>query len=207
VVFGATGLSYCSAALERDNMINNDGWVISDFGMNCPLPIELLSFDATIKKSGEVTLNWISASEINNDYYTVERSADASSWIELERIKGAGNSSSQINYEVSDSNPLSGISYYRLKQTDYNGDYSYSDVQVVTLNSEVKIAVYPNPVRENLFISNLCEECIVNIYSSTGQLVFSGNTNSINASNWKKGIYEVIIINVEGVKYSSRIIK
>jgi hypothetical protein len=171
-----------------------------------PLPIELYSFDAKPNKN-VVELDWITETEINNDYFTVERSADGFNWIKINTTKGAGNSNYKINYKAIDQNPLTGISYYRLKQTDFNGDYSYSNIRTVTLNSKSEINIYPNPVRDNLIISNLCNECLVNIYSATGQLVYSGNRNSINATDWNKGIYEVIIINGEGVIYSSRIVK
>lgn len=171
-----------------------------------PLPINLISFDANLIKN-DVWINWKTQTEINNDYFTIERSQDINSWESVKELPGAGNSSTNKSYATIDQNPLTGISYYRLKQTDFNGDYSYSDIRTVTLNSKSEINIYPNPVRDNLIISNLCNECLVNIYSATGQLVYSGNNNSINATDWNKGIYEVIIINGEGIIYLSRIVK
>jgi len=170
-----------------------------------PLPIDLVSFNAE-KNDNHVDLSWVTESEVNNDYFTIERSANGFNWEELKKTKGAGNSNTLLEYKDIDLSPLSGISYYRLKQTDFDGKYSYSDIQKVAFN-DYDIAVYPNPVKNNLTVSNLCADCIVKVYSSTGQLVYLGSSNKINATNWNKGIYEVIILNDEGVIHTSRIIK
>lgn len=84
------------------------------------LPIELLTFSGV--PSGKTNrLSWSCATETNNDYFTVERSADGIEWIKIGEVDGAGTSSSQTNYNFTDGNPVDGISYYRLTQTDYNG--------------------------------------------------------------------------------------
>jgi hypothetical protein len=113
-----------------------------------PLPIELLSFDAQLVND-EVELKWTTTTEINNDYFTVERSQDAQTFTPLITVDGAGNSNQVINYESFDTSPLNGKSYYRLKQTDFNGDFSYSAIvaisttQLIAKNPSIK--VYPNP--------------------------------------------------------------
>lgn len=89
-----------------------------------PLPVELLSFAAGCE-SQEVLAEWATASEINNNYFTVERSGDALNYSAAGRVKGAGNSSAINHYSFTDAEPLSGTSYYRLKQTDYDGKYKY----------------------------------------------------------------------------------
>ena len=170
-----------------------------------PLPIELTVFSAT-PNGQQVNLTWITESEVNNDYFSIERSNDALNWEELERVNGAGNSNISLEYKAIDEFPLKGVSYYRLKQTDYNGDFSYSDVKTVRFNHS-DIVIYPNPVKELLTIKHLCDECTINVYAATGQIVYSGNATHINASEWNKGLYEVIVINDNGVVYSTRIIK
>ncbi|CAG5081352.1 Calx-beta domain-containing protein [Parvicella tangerina] len=111
------------------------------------LPIELISFDAQPKEK-VVDLYWETASEINNDYFTVERSKNGVEWKELARVEGAGNSSKQLLYNLTDYEPLSGNSYYRLKQTDFNGDFEYSHAVVVHFKGlENPIKVYPNPTK------------------------------------------------------------
>ena len=84
------------------------------------LPIELISFTAACKDK-QVEIKWSTASEINNDFFTVERSADAVNYLPLGTILGAGNSSTVQNYSFTDVDPLSGTSFYRIKQTDFNG--------------------------------------------------------------------------------------
>ena len=112
-----------------------------------PLPIELVSFNATVTDDNEVQLEWETASEINNDFFTIERSKDANVWKEVLIIDGAGNSTDPLSYLVTDDYPYDGISYYRLKQTDFDGQFTYSDIQVISLSGVEfeQIKIYPNP--------------------------------------------------------------
>jgi hypothetical protein len=97
----------------------------------CSLPIELISFTTTL--IGDfVAIEWSTASELNNDYYVIQRSADGFNWQSIDTADGAGNSSWQIDYSREDRSPLLGLSYYRLKQVDFDGAFSYSDLQVVS---------------------------------------------------------------------------
>lgn len=98
------------------------------------LPIELLEFNAKLVDKS-VELNWTTATEYNNKYFTIERSSDASSWEATYVLQGQGNSSIHHNYKVYDSSPLKGISYYRLKQTDFDGRYAYS--HIASINNSI----------------------------------------------------------------------
>jgi hypothetical protein len=82
------------------------------------LPIELLSFNA-VPDDKEVRVNWSTASETDNDYFTVEKSKDGIEWRTVAIVDGAGNSNTQLDYETMDYDPYSGLSYYRLMQTDF----------------------------------------------------------------------------------------
>jgi uncharacterized repeat protein (TIGR01451 family) len=95
-------------------------------GPNCdiPLPIELLSFTPQIKPD-RIDLLWTTGTEINNDYFTLERSRDLYGWDILGFVPGAGNSSVPLSYSFSDMQPLDGLAYYRLKQTDFDGKFEY----------------------------------------------------------------------------------
>src|SRR5690554_3697278 len=99
---------------------NNDNINNITVSASSSLPIELITFDA-YKKDREVELIWKTASELNNDYFTIERSADGFVWENLQTIQGAGNSTQVLDYAWTDLSPYAGISYYRLKQTDYDG--------------------------------------------------------------------------------------
>jgi hypothetical protein len=104
------------------------------------LPIELISFSAK-KLKNDVLVSWKTASEINNDYFTVERSFDGQHFTPIARIDGAGNSTHTIDYKIEDKDYVNGVNYYKLIQTDYNGDETVSDIVAVdmTTNSEAKI--------------------------------------------------------------------
>ncbi len=115
---------------------------------NMALPIELSQFEVTpFGVHAEIT--WQTSSERNNDYFTIERSTDGVHWEERKQIKGAGNSTDIINYSALDENWIIGITYYRLKQTDFNGEFSYSDIKSYRSEINDQINVYPNPVYAN----------------------------------------------------------
>lgn len=117
------------------------------------LPIELLSFDAQ-KQDDEVLVSWTTATEINNDFFEVQRSADGRTFHTITTVPGAGNSATERSYEHLDEEPLNGWNYYRLKQVDYDGSYSYSEMRPVWFDPEVKtstISIWPNPVFEKRF--------------------------------------------------------
>ncbi len=115
-----------------------------------PLSVKLLSFTATVNNK-EVDLNWVTGTEINNDHFTIERSKDGIHFTPLMEVAGAGNSNEIRNYSKPDVQPYNGVSYYRLKQTDYNGEYSYSSIQTVAFGgNEKSINLYPSPLsKEN----------------------------------------------------------
>ncbi len=120
------------------------------------LPIELVSFEANINED-RVDLRWITASEINNDFFTIERSTDAKIWEEVITTNGAGNSNQLLEYFETDYEPIVGISYYRLKQTDFNGEYTYSNIvpvryEVSTVGGNINLFPSPISVGETLNI-------------------------------------------------------
>lgn len=151
------------------------------------LPIELTSFIGK-HEDDVVRLNWQTVSEINNDYFTIERSSDAKNWKVLEFIAGAGNSSSVIDYATIDANPLKNQSYYRLKQTDFDGKYSYSKTIALNNNiNESSIIINYNSQIKQLTVKSLAGELPeVYMYSSSGILMDS------NARKVSTDIYQNI---------------
>lgn len=113
---------------------------------NTPLPIELLFFCGTNEADHNV-LRWATASEEGNDYFTIERSTDGANFVEIGRVDGAGNSTQLLNYLFIDNYPAIGENYYRLKQTDFNGAYSYSQIELVYYypGSVYMDNLHPNP--------------------------------------------------------------
>ncbi len=159
------------------------------------LPIELIYFKAKLNSEKQVDLTWATASEINNDHFTVERSSDGSQFEELLRKPGAGNSTNTLHYSDVDESPLNGYSYYRLKQTDYDGRYTYSEIQTVKQKasgddpdeSELKItSVFPNPFNEKFTVSFMLKTSAlveIQLYNSSGQMVFKDKVNSNDGMN------------------------
>ena len=163
------------------------------------LPIELLSFEA-IAAGRSIDLTWSTASELNNDFFTVERSNDGQNWEELAYIDGAGNATSQIDYKWSDASPLNGVSYYRLKQTDFDGQFSYSDIRAITVSSQDNLTVYPNPAKDKLTVkfANADTETL-NVFDLSGRnmknligfLAQNDTTCLLDISQLPAGVYFV----------------
>ena len=121
-------------------------------GASCsgPLPIELIGFSAELA-NGEVQLQWSTASELNNNYFTIERASDIEKFETIGTpISGKGTTNNKSNYNAQDENPIYGRSYYRLKQTDFDGKFTYSDLQVVNYEGPrfTSLQVYPIPLKE-----------------------------------------------------------
>jgi len=119
------------------------------------LPVTLVSFIARKLPNSSVLLEWATASEINNSHFTVEKSFDAVDWQIVEEISGAGNSTAVNHYQTIDNNPLPGISYYRLKQTDFDGTFEFSPIQSVGEDRlAYQLEISPNPT-ENILRINI----------------------------------------------------
>ena len=112
------------------------------------LPITLISFEAKANEANEVTLDWVTATEVNNSFYTIERSVDGTNFETVANIDGAGNSDDLLFYSYIDTKPINGLSFYRLKQTDFNGEFDYSEVRSVRIERQFKATfkAYPNPI-------------------------------------------------------------
>lgn len=168
------------------------------------LPIELVYFSAELFEDHKAMLRWQTASEINNDYFTVERSRDGQDWEELEKVQGAGNSTTLSSYSAIDKTPYGGISYYRLKQTDFDRQYEYSQIISVNTNKveNKNILISPNPVSNLIRVTgSLSELNQLRIYNTLGQDVTdltkrmeneSDTKLVIDLSNLHAGVYYII---------------
>ena len=156
-----------------------------------PLPIELILFEAIPTKSS-VTLNWETASEFDNDYFTIERSIDGIDFKEIKRINGGGNSTQLQSYSYIDNTALRGLFYYRLKQTDFNGEYAYSSVVAADIKVENQIDVFPNPSKGKFSVQgkNITR---IKVLSTDGFTVYNSSSKNIDLSDKPKGMYIVEI--------------
>ena len=167
---------------------------------NVGLPIELIEFTA-VPNGRQVDLNWETATEIDNDYFTIEKSIDGEHFELVGIVDAVGNSTQLQTYDLIDEDPYDGLSYYRLKQTDVDGSYTYSTLRTVQFNGgESDITIYPNPhVGDGpLFVafnSASSEDVTVEVRDYTGRLiqeqrfaattgenVFTINTQSLGAA-------------------------
>lgn len=169
---------------------------------NLALPIELLFFDARLN-GNVVLLHWTTATEINNDYFTIERTMDGKIYFEVAKVSGAGNSNSILQYNTVDIHPFKGRSYYRLKQTDYDGKYAYSKMVAVDLlsSSELKLKyAVSNKEYQNLqyqFDYSGQRPLSVDIVNVLGESILTqeldptdgGQVLNVNISGLSRGMY------------------
>ena len=178
-----------------------------------PLPIELINFIANLK-NGQVDLRWTTASEINNNYFTIDRTIDGINFEQVDMIDGAGNSTTPLDYSTVDKMPIKGLSYYRLKQTDYSGNQEYSALVSINFEDEFIVEnIFPNPVTDQLTIQFNKSEDVqphISIIDCLGRVVYkyssSDNTVVVDLSGIANGIYFLKINGLETL-YQQKIIK
>ncbi len=176
----SAGTGSNSAAVGNRTVMTSLGHYGIFSGSANPLPIELISFDAKLEDN-VVNLDWKTATEINNDYFTIERSSNGKDFTIVLKVNGAGNSTTVRSYHAEDEQPLSGMSYYRLKQTDYDGKYTYSPIRNIKnsngKNSEEGLTIegaYPNPFSDHLVVKyKTVEEAVLTfaLMGTDGRLI------------------------------------
>ncbi|MEQ8908791.1 MAG: hypothetical protein RIC95_06340 [Vicingaceae bacterium] len=155
--------------------LDGDGeYDFRDVDNQVSLPIELVSF--TARKIGiEALLDWSTESEVNNDFFEVQRSIDGKSFTTIGKVKGAGNSNQLLNYQFYDRKPFSGLNYYRLKQIDFDGGFSFSAVQALDFEDAIGFNLYPNPSHGGSLLleleNPLAGEYELQLMSAEGKLV------------------------------------
>lgn len=193
------------------NLQDGDRITIGNTDASVALPIELLSFE-TKAQLGSVLINWTTASETNNNFFTIERSQNAQDWQSIKKIDGVGTSFEVNSYQQIDRNPFQGTSYYRLKQTDFDGEHSYSNVSAVNIFGENKLLVFPNPSTGIFKITNRKIDIDnVKLYNGLGQVInvklsSEGTTTIIDASTIPAGVY-ILQINDGLSNQSVRLLK
>ena len=141
-----------------------------------PLPIELVDFKGKYINNQSV-LSWVTASEKDNDFFILERSDEAREFTPIGKIDGAGNSNSFLNYQFIDTKQINQVAYYRLKQVDFDGQYTYSQVIALRNDQKIKteIKAYPNPSDGNFLITNIPfeegEDFVCQVYNLQGELL------------------------------------
>ncbi|PKR82012.1 hypothetical protein CW751_01355 [Brumimicrobium salinarum] len=207
--FSGKGIAFNRKPLEDPNatlesLLCNEiiFWVegpgLDDVAPSKPLPIELITFDA-VKKERKVELSWKTATETNNDFFTLQRSLDGKQWEKVQTIDGAGNSTSVNEYAWTDYSPLAGVSYYKLQQTDFNGATTFFPIVSVLNDETLALTAYPNPVEHTITLSGINNENSIHVFNSIGveitQDILISLTPSkkrlINMSNLSTGVYYI----------------
>lgn len=179
---GPTG-NVSGAAVPSTNLFR--AWVLVD--KKQPLPIELVSFTATCRED-EVVLNWETASETNNDFFTIEKSADATNWQVLTTMAGAGNSNTPLYYSALDNQLYSGVTYYRLKQTDFDGSFTYSQTVSASCNDNTPFSVQvlnmdASHELQLIFNAEEGEQYVYSLYDIQGRLLIKKSTTTVSGKN------------------------
>ena len=166
------------------------------------LPITLLSF--TAQKNGNTSLlQWKATNEVNNSYFSVEHSSDGTNFQPIGRVAGHGTISTEQKYQFNDNNPVKGLNFYRLKQVDYDGNYTYSNIAAVVFEDVAAIfKVFPNPAsnRVNISIPLSPVASVIDVYDFNGNKVLekqiSANmvSESLDVTKLAAGAYQFTLI-------------
>lgn len=202
VISGATDLGGNVFSFSGIDINNSQRFTIGSVNSSTPLPIELLSFTA-LRSGSKVQLKWSTLSELNNDYFSVQRSADGIEFSELFTVNGAGTTSYANHYEAMDAHPLRGLSYYRLKQTDFDGTSSYSKIVKIEATQLFEFSVFPNPTQGPTFIKldgiQSDDHVLVTVHDQYGRTLLSLSGRSeqgmipIDVQALPAGVYVVTI--------------
>jgi hypothetical protein len=157
------------------------------------LPVTWLSFTAT-KEKQTALLKWSTASEQNTKSFLVQHSAEGNNWVTIATLPAAGNSNITLNYNYIHANPITGINYYRIKQSDLDNHYSYSPVRKVLFGtSEQPFTVIGNPVTNGMLVVEVITFTPLSFYTANGKLLWQELINSgiktIDVSRYSKGNY------------------
>ena len=163
--------------------------------IQAPAPVEMTAFNA-ISRSASVDLIWSTASETNNDGFDIERSADGSDWKSIGFVKGRGNSTEEVKYTWTDTEPLPATSYYRLRQVDFDGGSSKTEARKVHFSTLHRTEIHPNPTSGNVAIT-VNEPCHMKLYDAAGRLVITADatpgSNNLEISHLAAGTYTMRI--------------
>jgi hypothetical protein len=197
------------SALGHGTLLYID-WDDSGLDQSLPLPIKYLE-PLNVKKYGknQAELSWATATEENNDGFEIERSKNGIEWENIGFVKGAGNSFLAQYYSFVDLHPMA-ENYYRLKQIDYDGNFSYSNEVFYSLKENLNCSVFPNPCADFIKIKGLIpnQKASAIIYNAEGEFVkASPSPASIDVSELPKGVYFVEVIKFNSQREVLRFIK
>jgi hypothetical protein len=225
-IMGASG-SNSTAAIDATGtpiIFNQSNTVVIAnkyfLGSLAAVPVEFASFQVNRSGKNNVFVNWTTASEINNEYFDIQRSIDGVNFENIQRVNGAGNSNNTKSYNYDDMGLKPAIYYYRIKQVDYDGMFAYSQIRTVNLTEENILNVnqiYPNPFGAELNITiNTTKSGTVTVtlfdingreVSTTAYGAIEGiQTLNLNTNQLENGLY-IVEISTMGEKHIQKLVK
>jgi len=221
---GSTGIFDISITFPFGPVITSNNGTTVNSDCSFLLPITLTTFSAKKYSDRASKLDWITASEINSDYFEIERSRDGDVWETIGKIAAAGNSQQELNYSFIDdqlamTRSNNNMFYYRLKLADLDGTFKYSDVKGVNFSNEYTgiIRIYPNPTAEQINVdlggteqSDL-EKTDISVYDMKGQKLLFRKVSGfgielIETQNLPASTYNVVVRQGDKI-HQQRVIK
>lgn len=180
------------------------------FTITNAMPVDFASILVKTTRTGN-ELAFSTATETNNSHFEIERSTNSRQWETLGRITGAGTTQERQSYEFEDKSPVVGTNYYRIKQIDYDGTFSYSDIVSARWTAKPRLSIYPNPASEFLLIQGIgdIESTVqVEVFNLSGQLLISEawNQQAISIASLPQGSYAIRIRSGQDILKEERII-
>ncbi|MBI2270175.1 MAG: LamG domain-containing protein [Bacteroidetes bacterium] len=183
-------LNVANNSLFKNGQTGRNEYIIASKNIINPLPIELIEFNA-VCEGNKVYIKWTTASEINNDFFTVERTVDRADFETVAMVKSPGTTSGKKSYSVIDESPSPGTSYYRIKQTDFDGKTESFSLTAINFSKQIDESfelakAYPNPFNKEFSIDLNCKKEIVlnmKITSPDGKVVKEDVFNCSEGNN------------------------
>jgi hypothetical protein len=200
--------------VQRSDISSFSDYAIAFNKFNETLPVELLDFSAEELSDKQILISWQTASEINNNYFVLERSYDANNFEKIAQIQGSGNSNSIIEYSFIDKQTANKKIYYRLKQVDFDTKYTYSEIISLSNTPDDSFSNFVYYTNSNLIfnIQNAGNnKTSYKIYNSIGQVAKIGSFDSYDGGIFsipiylKPGVY-VISVQSENLNFNSKIV-
>jgi len=211
VALSGDGITLAIGAPKNDGAGTDAGSVRVHF-VSAALPVELVYFEAKYIDNHQALLNWQTASELNNNYFDVERSYDAIHWEWVGKVVGNGTTTQLTDYSFVDKTIAKSqqTAYYRLNQIDYDGANEYTDIRSVRFTvkpNAFEIAAYPNPFNQEVTISVSATELYsIEVTDINGLVVLNienedKGTHKLDLSTWASGVYLVNVTSTQGTKH------
>ncbi len=200
--YRAAGQSTCYATPKISSLVQFE--IIERVASFVPLPVEFIDVKAQHTGGNTITISWATASESNNHYFTVERTDGKGPFEPVTTVAGNGNSSTRNDYLAMDQVPRDGVYYYRVRQVDFDGNFSYSKTAAVLVgNAKDPINVYPTIVSGGQSISIVPDapegtDIMIKLYSSDGQYIYAGVHAYISGAleiraPFQRGFYKICL--------------